>query len=95
MLLVEVCFMCYVKPKTVFYHVVAKAYISKIKVFKYCICVYVFLPVCVCSQAVVHETEGLLGYIYCDFFHRTNKPHQVCTHALIYIIFTSSCWFLL
>uniref|UniRef100_A0A6Q2X0D2 Mitochondrial intermediate peptidase n=1 Tax=Esox lucius TaxID=8010 RepID=A0A6Q2X0D2_ESOLU len=30
------------------------------------------------NVVVVHETEGLLGYIYCDFFQRADKPHQDC-----------------
>lgn len=27
---------------------------------------------------VLHETEGLLGHIYCDFYDRQDKPNQDC-----------------
>lgn len=28
--------------------------------------------------SVIHEKEGLLGHIYCDFYERANKPNQDC-----------------
>ncbi|XP_018336181.2 mitochondrial intermediate peptidase, partial [Agrilus planipennis] len=33
--------------------------------------------------AVVHETEGLLGHIYCDFYERTGKPNQECHFTIV------------
>jgi intermediate peptidase len=28
--------------------------------------------------SVVHQTEGILGEVYCDFYERDGKPHQDC-----------------
>ncbi|XP_044733789.1 mitochondrial intermediate peptidase, partial [Chrysoperla carnea] len=32
--------------------------------------------------SVVHENEGVLGYIYCDFYERELKPNQDCHYTI-------------
>lgn len=32
---------------------------------------------------VVHETEGQIGTIYCDFYERPRKPHQDCHFTIV------------
>jgi hypothetical protein len=37
---------------------------------------------CFLFQAVVHQTEGTLGYIYCDFFERSGKLAVDCHYTI-------------
>ena len=34
------------------------------------------------AQAVRHEKDGILGYIYCDFFDRPNKSTHDCHYTI-------------
>lgn len=43
-----------------------------------CIIIAINIYMCVRFWTVIHEKEGLLGHIYCDFYERANKPNQDC-----------------
>lgn len=40
--------------------------------------VFPLLFTSVVQLSVTHETEGILGFIYCDFYERSGKPNQDC-----------------